>query len=205
MLFHRLILGTMTTNCYVMANEETKSAILFDAPDDAERILSYINKKDLKLRYVFLTHAHFDHIYALNDVLNETGAKLALHEDETKYLSDKSLNLADIANVVIPSIKEDITFKDGDEFDFEGTLIKVIHTPGHTEGSVCYLFDDILISGDTLFKQSIGRSDFPLGSYEQEIKSIKEKLMALDDDISVYPGHGFSTSIGKERRENPYI
>ncbi len=205
MLFHRMILGTMTTNCYIAADENTKAAILFDAPADAERILKYLNEKGLTLKYVFLTHAHFDHVLALSEIIHATGAKLALHKDEAKYLNDSSLNLADIGNVVLPPVKEDILFEDGDKFDFEGIEIKVIHTPGHTEGSVCYLFDETLISGDTLFKQSIGRSDFPLGSFEQEIKNIKEKLMVLDDNISVYPGHGFSTTIGKERRENPYI
>lgn len=205
MLFHRMILGTMTTNCYIAANETTKSAILFDAPADAEKILNYLNKKDLKLKYVFLTHAHFDHILALSEIIHATGAKLALHKDEVKYLNDASLNLAGIGNVVLPPFKEDVVFEDGDEFNFEGTEIKVIHTPGHTEGSVCYFFDNILISGDTLFKQNIGRSDFPLGNFEHEIISIKEKLMMLDDDVLVYPGHGFSTSIGKERKENPYI
>ncbi len=205
MLFHRLTVGSMVTNCYITANKETKNAILFDAPDDAEKILNYIKNKELNLKYVFLTHAHFDHICALDTILKETDAKLALHEDEVKYLNDASLNLAESAGIVIPEIKENITFKDGDEFDFEGMPIKVIHTPGHTEGSVCYLFKDTLVSGDTLFKQSIGRSDFPLGNLNDEIKSIKEKLMLLSDDTSVYPGHGFSTSIGRERKENPYL
>ncbi len=206
MIFHRMTVGELFTNCYVAACEDTNEAILFDAPDNTEKILGFLNKKNLKLKYVFLTHAHFDHILALAEIKAATGCKIAIHEAEVKYLNDPSLNLSNsMLGMVLPEITADIIFKDDDVFDFNGKPISVIHTPGHTEGSVCYLLENILVSGDTLFNKSIGRSDFPFGDYDTEINSIQKKLMVLDDEIKVYPGHGFSTSIGKERKENPYL
>lgn len=205
MIFHRFTLGEMVANCYVAADENTKNAVLFDAPTNPEKILGYLDENGLTLKYILLTHAHFDHIMAVDGIKKATGAKLVLHRDEVKYLNDGVLNLAVTVPVEIPKLKEDIVVSDGDEIVMDSFDIKVIHTPGHTEGSVCYLMGDILISGDTLFNRSVGRADFPLGNFENEIKSIKEKLMPLDDGIKVFPGHGFSTDIGHERKENPYL
>lgn len=202
MRFHRFSLGELVTNAYILFSEEDGKAVLFDAPAEPERILDYLEKHNLSLEYIFLTHAHFDHILALDQLKKATGAKVVVHELEEKYLNDSSLNLA---NVKLPHLSADVLVKDGDIIEFCGTNIKVIHTPGHTTGGVCYLFDETLISGDTLFLKSIGRFDFPLGSFEEEIRSIKEKLMVLPDEIKVYPGHGFSTTIGRERKENPYL
>lgn len=203
MIFHRFILGDLVTNSYLLANEETKNAILFDAPAEAEKILSYIEKKGFNLKSIFLTHAHFDHILALNELKEKTGAKVFLHTEEEKYLNDPEFNLS--KNYCLKKISDYSLLNDGDEILAEGIKIKVIHTPGHTTGSVCYLIDNLLISGDTLFAGAIGRYDFPLGSLEAELNSIKSKLMVLDDEIKVYPGHGFSTTIGKQRKENPYL
>lgn len=205
MIFHRFTLGEMVANCYVAADENTKNAVLFDAPTNPEKILGYLDENGLTLKYILLTHAHFDHIMAVDGIKKATGAKLVLHRDEVKYLNDGVLNLAVTVPVEIPKLKEDIVVSDGDEIVMDSFDIKVIHTPGHTEGSACYLMGDILISGDTLFNRSVGRADFPLGNFENEIKSIKEKLMPLDDGIKVFPGHGFSTDIGHERKENPYL
>ena len=139
------------------------------------------------------------------EIKNATGAKLLLHKEEEKYLNDPDLNLSGENPIKLAKSDNDILLSDGDEIMVDSIKIKVIHTPGHTVGGVCYLIDDILISGDTLFSGSIGRSDFPLGNFDTEITSIKEKLLVLDDDIKVYPGHGFSTTIGKQRKENPYL
>lgn len=205
MIFHRFTLGNMSTNCYIAASEETKNAVLFDAPDEAEKILGFINDNGLKLCYVMLTHAHFDHIMALDAILKNTGAKLLLNEDEEKYLNNPALNLSSMIPVDIPEFKEYQVVSDGDKLFIDDIEIKVIHTPGHTEGSACYLMGETLVSGDTLFQRSIGRADFPLGSFDDEIISITDKLMILDDNIKVWPGHGFSTTIGRERKENPYL
>jgi glyoxylase-like metal-dependent hydrolase (beta-lactamase superfamily II) len=141
----------------------------------------------------------------LAELKEKTGAELSVFEKTVDFINEKNLNLGFHMGVECPIAEADRILKDGDEIDFHGNKIKVIHTPGHTEGGVCYLFDNTLVSGDTLFLNSIGRFDFPLGSFEDEINSIKNKLMCLSDDIKVYPGHGFSTSIGRERKENPYL
>ncbi len=205
MIFHRFILGNYVTNCYLIADDETKNGVLFDAPADCDKILDYAAKNGITIKYICLTHAHFDHILALNELKEKTGAQIMLHKEEEKYLTDPSLNLLGEAasDVIIP--KADILLKDGDLITLDGLEFKVIHTPGHTAGGSCYLIDNVLISGDTLFSGSIGRYDFPLGSLEDELRSIKDKLLVLDDETKVYPGHGFSTTIGKQRKENPCL
>lgn len=206
MLFHRFILGELVTNCYIIADESTKNAVLFDAPANADKILEYLDKNDLNLKIIFLTHAHFDHILALKELLDKTGAECMLHECEEKYLNNSSLNLSSDTASEIGLINNYKLLKDNDVINFDSITINVIHTPGHTEGSVCYLVNnDTLISGDTLFSGSIGRFDFPLGNFENEISSIKNKLLILNDETKVYPGHGFSTTIGKQRKDNPYL
>lgn len=201
-----MALGELGANCYITADEETGRACIFDAPGDAERILAYMDKKGLKLEYIFLTHAHFDHIMALDELKRATGAKVYIHSDDVEMLNNTELNLSADCNVTLPRLGYDAVVSDGDVIETPCGEVRVIHTPGHTKGSVCYLLNgDTLISGDTLFKRSIGRSDGPGGSYENEIFAIKEKLMTLDDDVKVYPGHGFSTSIGAERKENPFL
>ncbi len=205
MLFHRFVLGDLVTNCYMLADEETKNAVLFDAPDNAEKILSYAEKNGLTIKKIFLTHGHFDHMLALNDLKERTNATIYIHKEDEPYLADYKLNLIgeEHKDYVFP--KADVLLEDGDKITLDSLTIKVIHTPGHTVGGVCYLIDDILISGDTLFSGSIGRFDFPNGSLEDELNSIRTKLMILDDETKVYPGHGFSTTIGKQRKDNPYL
>ncbi len=205
MIFHRFILGDYVTNCYLIADDETKNGVLFDAPAESEKILNYARENGICIKYICLTHAHFDHILALNDLKTKTGAELMLHEKEEQYLSDPLLNLLGEAaeEVIIP--KPDRLLRDGEKIVLDNLTFKVIHTPGHTDGGACYLIDNVLISGDTLFSGSIGRYDFPLGSLQTELRSIKEKLLVLDDETKVYPGHGFSTTIGKQRKENPYL
>lgn len=202
MFFRRITVGELVTNSYLYANEESKSAILFDAAANPEKLLKLIDENGFNLKYIFQTHAHYDHIGALDELKAKTNAKIVIHESEVKYLYDPTLNLSYDLKI---SSKPDIIVKDNDIIDFEGTKIKVIHTPGHTTGSCCFLFDDVLISGDTLFLKSIGRTDFPLGSLEDELFAIKTKLMPLNDNVTVHPGHGFATNIGSERKENPYL
>ena len=195
-------LGYMGVNSYILFDKEKGKAAVFDAPAEPEKILCFLNQHNLQLEYIFLTHGHFDHIGALDVLKAATNAKIVIHNDEEKYLNDSSLNLT---FEPLPEVFADILANDGDIFEFCGTEIKVIHTPGHTVGGVCYYFDDNLICGDTLFQGSIGRFDFPLGDFATEIKSIKERIMILPDDTKVYPGHGLSTTVGIERKENPYL
>lgn len=204
MKIHSLVLGDLSSNCYIWEDENTKNAIVIDAPAQADRIIAYAEKLGLKITDVILTHGHFDHMLALKDLCEKTGASfLAFHKTED-FLKDTSLNLSSFARVVLECIKPDKLLYEGDIIDFYGNEIKLISTPGHTEDSICLLCGDTLISGDTLFSRGVGRWDFPTGNGREEINSIKEKLYVLADDTKVYPGHGPSTTIGEEKRENPY-
>lgn len=207
MNFHRLILGSMGNNCYIAADEDTKNAVMFDAPDNSDIIISFLEENGYNLKKILLTHGHYDHILALSDLKRATKAEICIHEMDKEFLEDCNLNLANQMFAVYKKATADTILKDGDIIKCDSMEIKVIHTPGHTEGCVCYYMENegILISGDTLFYHSIGRTDMIKGDYDSEINSIINKLMPLDDDIKVYPGHGMETTIGNERKENPYL
>ena len=197
--------GALQTNCYFLADTQTNNAILIDSPDDADEILEFAKVKGLTISQIILTHGHFDHIMALSEIMEKTGAPLSVFEKTERFLSDSVLNLCHYVNIDIAPVKPDKILHDGDIINFFGNKISVIHTPGHTEDSICLLCGDILIAGDTLFRFSVGRWDHPTGDMLTEIDSIKTKLMCLSDNCKVFPGHGESTTIGEERRANPYI
>ena len=205
MTLYTLVLGQLSNNCYIWADEKTKDAMVVDAPDKADEIIAFARDKGLKITDIVLTHGHFDHILALKELKEKTGATLSVFEKTADFMRDPVRNLAQYMNIEIPPTKPDRLLKDGDEIDFRGNKIKVLHTPGHTEDSICLLSGKTLLSGDTLFRLSVGRWDHPTGNMIEEIKSINDKLMPLPDDTEVYPGHGPSTAIGEERKGNPYI
>ena len=205
MVIHRLVLGDLQTNCYIWADEQSGNAIIIDAPANAEKIVDAATERGFKITDIILTHGHFDHILALNELKGITNATLSVFEKTPEFLTDRTLNLCHYTGADYTPTKPDRILYDGDVIDFYGNEIKVIHTPGHTSDSICLLNDKTLISGDTLFHYSVGRWDHPTGDMETELASITDKLMVLDDDVAVYPGHGFSTTIGKEREGNPYI
>ena len=199
MILERLILGDLQTNCYILADSETKECAVFDPSAEADIILSAVNQHELKVRYIILTHVHIDHVMALDEIKKITGAPIVVHKEEADLLNDNAGTLAQLFNTTPPKAKADIKVVDGDTVFLGKKEIKFIHTPGHTIGGMCALCDNMLISGDTLFFESIGRTDFPGGNHNRLISSIKNKLMLLDNEIRVYPGHGQSTTIGHER------
>ncbi len=206
MKLHRLILGDLCTNCYVLANEKTKDAIVVDAPCEAETILDFLKQQGYHLREIVLTHGHYDHIMALPVLKEKTGVPVAIHQNGQVFLKDAAYNLSDQAGFPWEPMEADRFLQDGDTISVGDEMLTVLHTPGHTADSIClYDGDKILISGDTLFRLSVGRADFVTGDLETEIRSIREKLLVLSDDVKAYPGHGFSTTLGRERKENMYL
>lgn len=176
MHIEKIVVGILETNCYILKGEQ--KGIIIDPGDEAGRILEEVG--DLQVDVILLTHNHFDHIRALPPVMKETSAEVAIHHLDSIDAADKKL-------------------KDGEKIPFDGKEITVMHTPGHTPGSCCFLFDKYLFSGDTLFPGGWGNTSFPGGDEKAIFTSIREKIMALPDDTVVYPGHGEATNIGEER------
>ena len=202
-----MILGPVQTNVYFVINDETKETVLFDPAYAGERIIKYLNDNGLTLKAIFLTHGHFDHITAVSSVVEALKVPVYAAGTEERLLSDGQLNESLDSYGYSVTVKPDHYLNDGDETDVAGMKIKMIETPGHTEGSCCYYLEEqkALISGDTLFAGSVGRTDLPTGSMRQLLDSIESKLMALPDDVDVYPGHGEFTTIGYERKWNPFF
>ena len=204
MQLYTLTLGQLGTNCYIAASS-SGNCLVIDAPDDADTILEFIKEKKLTVSQIILTHGHFDHILALAALHDATGAPIAIHENGAAFLKDGINNLCHYAGISWTPIKPQRLLHDGDTIDVDELSFRVLHTPGHTADCICLYGNHILFSGDTLFCRSIGRTDHPTGDTKLEIASILQKLMPLPDDTKVYPGHGPSTTIGEERRENPYL
>ncbi len=205
MKLHTLPLGALSTNCYILADEESKDAIIIDAPDRADKILAFLNQEGYTLTGIILTHGHYDHILALHALKEATHAPIALHKNGLPFLHDGINNLCHYVGIDWTPIEPDRLLEEGDWITVGALSFQVLHTPGHTSDCICLFGEGIALCGDTLFAGSIGRVDHPTGNMQQEIQSIQEKLMPLPDDTIVYPGHGPHTTIGKERRENPFL
>lgn len=198
-----LVLGQVSTNCYICGSGNV--GFVIDPADNAKKIYNEITGLKFNIKYIILTHAHFDHIKAAQELKDLTGAKIVVSEADCGALNKSDLNLADMFGVSVPHIEADISVSDGDILEFDEFQLRFIMTPGHTLGSMCILVNNkVLFSGDTLFALSIGRTDFPGGSLESITASVK-KLFLLDEDIRVYPGHNCTTSIGEEKKFNPYV
>lgn len=197
------VLGMVSTNCYFVCNEDSKEVLIIDPADQDLTIERYVEEHGYVPKAILLTHGHFDHILAADKVAKHYGIKIYAYQDELDLMSEPDLNLS--TSFMGPFVVEaDVALQDGQKITLAGLDITVIHTPGHTKGSCCYYFagEGILISGDTLFFESVGRSDFPTGSTGVLLQSIKEKLFVLPDDTKVYPGHGSDTTIGYEKMNN---
>jgi hydroxyacylglutathione hydrolase len=205
MKIHQMSVGELGTNCYIVVSEQN-NALVIDAGANAKEILNFTKKNQYTIKILLLTHAHFDHIGAVYELQQQTGAKVVLHKDENELLLDPLKNVANlfISLDVFHPIKADVLLQDGDTIDLDEISLKVMHTPGHTKGSCVYYADGVMFSGDTLFQQSVGRTDFYGGSMDDMKQSMK-KLSQLSDDYTVLPGHGGKTTLQYEKITNPYM
>lgn len=205
MKIHQMSVGELGTNCYIVVSEQN-NALVIDAGANAKEILNFTKKNQTTIKILLLTHAHFDHIGAVYELQQQTGAKVVLHKDENELLLDPLKNVANlfISLDVFHPIKADVLLQDGDTIDLDEISLKVMHTPGHTKGSCVYYADGVMFSGDTLFQQSVGRTDFYGGSMDDMKQSMK-KLSQLSDDYTVLPGHGGKTTLQYEKITNPYM
>lgn len=194
-----MVLGMIMTNCYIAYNDVVKEAFIVDPADSADEIQLKITELGVKPVAILLTHGHFDHIGAVDELRDKYKIKVYVYEDEKDVMTSDA-NLASMIGKRM-SVEADEYLRDLQTIIIGGEKIQVIHTPGHTKGSCCFYLPDekVLFSGDTMFCQSFGRTDFPTGSMSQLISSIKNRLLKLDDDVKVYPGHNEETKIGFER------
>lgn len=205
--------GPLQCNCTILACERTGEAVVVDPGDDAEEIVQKIKERGFTVKALLHTHAHFDHILGTADVQQAVSGDILLHKDDL-FLYEALPQQAQLIGLHIQALKSNTPpapvkayIEDGDPLDFIQWGGKVIHTPGHTPGSVCFYFPqlNVLFSGDTLFFGSIGRTDLPGGDFRQIMASIKEKLLVLPEETKVIPGHGPTTMLGKEKRTNPFV
>lgn len=201
----KMVLGSVQTNCYFIYREGQSQVMCVDPADNGEKIFSHLKNKGLQVGGILLTHGHFDHILGVNKLRSLSGAKVYAYMEEKVVLEDAMVNVsAQIGESYV--VEPEVYLSDGDEITVGDVTCTLIATPGHTVGSCCYYFkeDKVLMSGDTLFLESVGRTDLPTGSGGTLGRSLKNKLMKLPDDIKVYPGHEASTTIGHERANNPF-
>lgn len=198
--------GDIGTNCYFLVNTDTKEMMIVDPGGDAPILKSRIAEMDLKPAAILLTHAHYDHAHHAKILKDTYQIPIYIHEAEKQTLTDVRMNVS--AMFGKPETYEaDVFLKDGQAFTLAGFEIVTLHTPGHTPGGACYYFKDqkVLVSGDSLFCGSVGRTDFPGGSMSSLVRSLKEKVMVLPRDTQVLPGHMMRTTIGQECEYNPYL
>lgn len=200
------VVSVCATNCYFAINDDTKEALIIDPGASAKQLAEKVKEHGLKPVGILLTHGHFDHAGAAEELAQLLDVKIYAHEAEQETLENPGLNLSGWEGVT-ETYHADVYVKDEQELELAGFKVKVLFTPGHTVGGCCYYFTEqgALFSGDTLFEGSIGRTDFPKGSASQLIRAIKDKLMILPEETAVYPGHGDMTGIGMERVNNPFL
>lgn len=207
MLIETLVVGSFAANCYIVASSAGGKALVIDPGADAATILKTVQRMGLSISVIVLTHAHIDHVGAVREVKEKSGARFALHEAEKGLIMGgpmRMLTALGVSPVKSPP-PPDRLLKDGDRIDVDDLSFEVLHTPGHSSGGICLLGHGAVFSGDTLFNYGIGRTDFPGCSHERLMKSIHDKLMVLPDETVVYPGHGPPTTIGAERQGNPFL
>lgn len=202
----RLVVGAVSTNCYIVADENTKEAFLVDPGAHPEKIKKKIAEEGVSVKGILLTHGHFDHIMAVDELRKVYDVKVYLGEEDMSWISDPMKNVSALFGRPYTT-KADCLVKDGEALEIAGFDIKVLHTPGHTPGGVCYYLEKegVVFSGDTIFQESVGRSDFPGGSGSMLTRSIREKIFTLPDDTQIFSGHGDSTFVSHEKKYNMFV
>ncbi|MEM2952264.1 MAG: MBL fold metallo-hydrolase, partial [Nitrososphaerota archaeon] len=196
--------GPLRSNSYLLVDGGSSEGVIIDAGDEPSKILGML-KTGVRVRRIIATHGHFDHVLAVDDIREVLGVEFLIHRADQAVLDILPQSTLRILGVSMKPPKPDGYLEDGDVIPLGGSSLRVIHTPGHSPGSSCLLTGKTLFSGDTLFAGSIGRTDIPLADSEKIIESIKSKLYTLPDDTMVYPGHGQWTTIGSEKRTNPFV
>lgn len=201
----RMVLGGCQTNCYFVYREGSNRVIFIDPADDGQYIYNTLKSKGFEVEAILLTHGHFDHIWGCSKLRQLTGAKVYALDKEEELLQSSALNVSEDAGRAC-TVKANQFLKDHEQITILDIPFEVLATPGHTQGSCCYYFyeDGILLSGDTLFEESVGRTDLPTGSLSELTRSVKKQLDPLPDEVKVYPGHADATTIGHERHYNPF-
>ena len=205
MILESLPTGPLQVNCYVVACGVTRQAAVIDPGGDVAQILALLKQHDLQVVMVINTHGHFDHIGGNRQLLAATGADLLLHQADLQLLASSADHAAAFGLPAETSPAPQRLLEGGERLQLGELLVDVLHTPGHTPGGICLLINDQVIVGDTLFAGSIGRTDLPGGDHQTLIESIREKLLVLPDETVAHPGHGPSTSIGREKLYNPFL
>ena len=203
----RLVLGLVRTNCYIVYSDDTKKAVIIDPAADSRRITEEVSLLGVTPEAILLTHGHFDHMLAAESLKNGYQIPICVHKADAELVKHPDLNCSQQFLHMSYGISADEELEDGQELRFLDGAFTVLSTPGHTEGSCCYYAkeDNILFSGDTLFQESVGRTDLPTGSAAKLVNSIREKLFVLPEDTLVLSGHGDQTTIGEEKQYNPYV
>lgn len=198
-------IASVGVNSYLIYDRDIKEALIIDPGDDYDHIANTIDDHGLDLKYILLTHSHGDHIGACQELMDNTGTQLAIHKDELDMIKDPNLNLSNLILQEDISLEPDILLEDKDQIKINDLTVDVIHTPGHSPGGLSFKIDNNIFVGDALFKGSIGRTDLYKGDYQTLISSIISKILVYDDDTTIYPGHGPRTSIGYEKKTNPFL
>lgn len=205
MEFIRIPAGVYAANCYIIYSEISREGIVVDPGGDVEIILGKIDENKLSIKYIVLTHGHGDHIGGVIELNKSLNVPVLVHEADKELMEDANKNMSVIMSFGPLEFSPDSLLKDGDVIEFGKLEAEVIHTPGHTQGCICLKIQDHLFTGDTLFKGSIGRTDLYGGDYDTIIHSLRGKILPLDDNVIVLPGHGESSTIREEKKYNPYL